>query len=62
MRGAGLGKWKRLSWLCARPKDQAFGADGLRVLELLNILVVSLAELRGSKKEKKKNRRIHLYE
>lgn len=38
------------------PKDhlQAFGADGLRVLELLNVSVVSLAELRVSKKEKKK--------
>lgn len=39
------------------PKDhlQAFGADGLRVLELLNVSVVSLAELRVSKKEKKKS-------
>lgn len=38
------------------PKDnlQAFGADGLRVLELFNVSVVSLAELRVSKKRKEK--------
>lgn len=40
------------------PKDnlQAFGADGLRVLELFNVSVVSLAQLRVSKKKRKEKK------